>query len=130
MTPKWMTDTVASFGRLLGLTTFALNERGVAGVRFENGSTFRIEAAGERFALRLGLPLEAPTPQQALRILAEAQPLFATPFGRLRAVWLARTAEAALVLLLPAERADASLIDQAFRELWDRAERLRRGLWD
>ena len=37
MAPGWIESVVREFGRGAGIGGFALNERGVAGFRFENG---------------------------------------------------------------------------------------------
>ena len=58
MTPEWLNDTVRAFGRQLGLGSFALNERGSAGVRFENGISLMLEHAAESLFVSVRVPVE------------------------------------------------------------------------
>ena len=73
MTPTWLNDVVTAFGRQMALTRFALNERGVAGVRFENGLTLRFEYADEARLVSMGVAAgDEPAPLR--HVLAAGHP--------------------------------------------------------
>lgn len=126
MTPTWLNDVVAAFGRQMGLSRFALDGRGVAGVRFENGFALRFEYAGEALLVSLGVP--AGDDPATLRALLEAvHPAAAARGGvRLRAAYLARRGEAVYAARLGARAVTVAALAEAFASLWQAAERLRR----
>lgn len=125
MSPTWVEDAVRGFGRLLGLETLALNERGVAGVNFENGFSLRLESV--KGAMMVMLKTGLITDEAVRAVLAEAHPSAADGKGpELRAACSTATGEALLVIRLSERELGASALEAAFRRLWDRAERLRR----
>lgn len=56
MIASWIAETVRAFGRSLGLKDFALNERGAAGVRFENGRGLYLEGGDAGLMVSVGVP--------------------------------------------------------------------------
>ena len=124
--PNWLNDTVRGFGRQLGLETLALNDRGAAGVRFDNGAALRLELAGG--ALTVFVTVGGQPSGEALRaLLAEAHP--AASGGRRRAVRTAcspRTGEALLAVRIDERDVSVTSLADAFHDLWERAERIGR----
>ena len=120
MTPTWLNDVVTAFGRQMALTRFALNERGVAGVRFENGLTLRFEYADE--ALLVSMGVAAGDDPATLRHLLEAVHPAAQRGGvRLRAAYLTKRGEAVYAVRL-------AELGEVFQALWQAADRLRRNV--
>ena len=125
--PDWMNEAVQAFGRQLNLSTFALNDRGVAGLSFENGATLRLEYVGEALLMVVGLKAE-PTPAALSRLFMEVNPEAPRGEFAVRAAHLARTGELAYVVRLSERVVNVSVLQTAFTDLWDRIERLRRAL--
>ncbi len=126
MTPTWLNDTVRAFGRQMGLAHFALDDRGVAGMRFENGLTLRLEYAAEALMMTVGVAL--PQEDRTMKaLLAAVHPSARGPF-RLRAAYLARTGEAIYAARLPERSVTVEELDRALRVLWQAAEKVRRGV--
>ena len=126
MSPSWVNDTVRGFGRQLGLETLALNDRGAAGINFENGMSLRLEHV--RGAMMVVVKLGGEPSGDALRAaLAEAHPAASDGKGPdIRAACAAGTGEAMLVIRIVERDLGVSALESAFRRLWERAERLRR----
>lgn len=125
MTPDWLNETVSGFGRQMGLSSFALNENGVAGVRFENGVSLKLEYVSEALMLILGVPMAADA--EALEtLLAQAHPLQPAYPRRVRVAYAAVPGEALLVMRVPEREVGVSSLEEAFGKLWERAQRLRR----
>ena len=123
MTPTWLNDVVTAFGRQMALTRFALNERGVAGVRFENGFALRFEYVDGALLVSLGVP--AGDDPATLRHLLEAvHP--AARRGGMRAAYLAKRGEAVYAVRLAERGVTLAALEEAFQALWQAAERLRR----
>lgn len=127
MTPTWFNDVVTAFGRQMALTRFALNERGVAGVRFENGLTLRFEYADE--ALLVSMGVAAGDDPATLRHLLEAVHPAAQRGGmRLRAAYLAKRGEAVYAVRLAERGVTVAALGEVFQALWQAADRLRRSV--
>lgn len=125
MTPTWLNDVVTAFGRQMALTRFALNERGVAGVRFENGLTLRFEYADE--ALLVSMGVAAGNDPATLRHLLEAvHP--AAQRGGMRAAYLAKRGEAVYAVRLAERSVTVAALGEVFQALWQAADRLRRSV--
>jgi len=130
MMADWIEEQIAAFGRLLGLTSFALNARGMAAVAFENGVKLRLEVVRPDLWVQVLFPLSQGD-EAMTRLLQEAHP------GRnvrsrgdgipcVRAAYLERSGEALLAVRLGQDEIEASRIDTVFRELFERAVRLGR----
>ncbi len=127
MTPDWLNDVVRAFGRQLELTQFALDARGVAGVRFENGLALRFEYAGE--ALLVSMGVAAGDDEATLRrVLGFAHPDAQRGAVRVRAAYLARRGEAVFVARLPERRVTVTALSEAFAALWQVADQVRRSV--
>ena len=126
MTPDWLNNTVRAFGRQLGLKEFAMNERGAAGVRFENGMSLMLEYAAEALIVSVRVPM-APSGGNLKRLLADAH--YSVPAGgqaRVRTAYLPKSGEAAYVTRIDERLVNVSAIEGAFRSMWDMAIRLGR----
>lgn len=125
MSSAWVNDTVRGFGRQLGLETLALNDRGAAGINFENGLSLRFEhVAG---AMMVIVKLGVNSGEAVRRALAEAHPAASDGRGpEIRAACTPGTDEAFLAIRIAERELGVSTLESAFRRLWDRAERLRR----
>ena len=120
--PVWIEEAVRAFGRQMGLGSFALNERGAAGVRFENGVALRLEYSMESLVMTAGVAME-PTAAALTRLLTGAHP-DAAPGANVRAAWMERTGEGIYVIRLAERLVDVSSLEAAFRCLWTLATRL------
>jgi len=130
MVLDWVQEQVKAFGRLLGLEAFALNERGMAALQFENGVTFRLEWAADALWAQ-ALVAVPPTPEMMEKVLAEASPSRNVPAKGgeslcVRAGYLERSGEALLALRLAEDEIEVSRINAAFHGLFERAHRLGR----
>ncbi len=124
MTPDWLNDAVRAFGRQMGLSAFALNDRGAAGVRFENGLSFRLEYAQESLMVFMGVPTD-PSDAVLKRLFVAVHPS-AQRSARIRAAYLSRAGEAVYAIRLPERDVNVTSLETAFRELWRAADALRR----
>lgn len=121
MIASWIADTVRAFGRSLGLKDFALNERGAAGVRFENGRGLYLEGGDAGLMVSVGVPSD-PSAETMKRLLARAHYAARTDGLRVRAVWVEKAGEARFVTRIDARDLTATGLEQAFRALWQEAE--------
>jgi len=116
MASGWIEEAVRAFGRQLGLTEFALNAAGAAGVAFENGMTLRFESARGALVLTVGVPSAGEA--QLKRLLAAAHP--SAQRGRpVRAVRLAATGEDVLAVRFGEREVSVDALSVAFRTLWE-----------
>lgn len=122
--PGWLNDTVRDFGRLLQLDSFGLNERGTAGVRFEDGREFRLEY--HRGALALTVTFEvAPTADAARAVLMAAHPA-ARRNARVRSGFFGADGRAFFHARLSERDLSADMLQRVFGELWAASESVRR----
>ncbi len=121
MIASWIAETVRAFGRSLGLKDFALNERGAAGVRFENGRGLYLEGGDAGLMVSVGVPSD-PSAETMKRLLARAHYAARTDGLRIRAVWVEKAGEARFVTRVDARDLTATSLEQAFRALWQEAE--------
>jgi len=117
MRPDWLNDIVRAFGRQMGLKTFAMNEAGSAGVRFENGRELRLEYASGYLAMLVTMPAvhEAET---AKRVLAQAHPAARRPV-RVRSGFFAKEARAFFMARLSERDVTVDALERLFRVLWE-----------
>ena len=125
MSPGWLNDIVRAFGRQMGLRQFALDDRGVAGVRFETGLALRFEYARESLMVTAGVPMAA-SADGLRRLLQAAHPAVRRPV--VRAAYLARTGEGLFVVRLPERDVSVTALEAVFNRLWEAAETLRRSV--
>lgn len=121
MIASWIAETVRAFGRSLGLKDFALNERGAAGVRFENGRGLYLEGGDAGLMVSVGVPSD-PSAETMKRLLARAHYAARTDGLRVRAVYVEKAGEARFVTRVDARDLTATSLEQAFRALWQEAE--------
>ena len=114
--PNWIEAAVRDFGRGAGLENFALNDRGVAAVRFENGISLRFEYALGELVVATTVPA-ANTPETARRILAYSHP-DARCGARVRAGYLAKAGCAVFAVRQASEDVTLPVLDTVFGALW------------
>ena len=115
-TPNWIEAAVRDFGRGAGLGNFALNERGVAAVRFENGIALRFEYALGELVVAMTVPA-ANTANTARRILAYSHP-DARCGAKVRVGYLARSGCAVFAVRLASADVTLPVLDTTFGALW------------
>ncbi len=126
MTPDWLNNTVRAFGRQLGLKAFEMNERGAAGVRFENGLSLMLEYAAESLIVSVRVPI-APTAENLKRMLMDAHPSVHVGLQHLvRTAYLSKSGEATYSTRIDERQVSVSAIEGAFRATWEMAIRLGR----
>ena len=121
MRAPWVESAVVEFGRHFGFTRFALNERGVAAARFENGASVALECARDALCLQVRVPMVAEG--AALRkLLVAAHPgnRFAYP---LRTAYLADKGQALFLVKFPERDVTETALWQVFSEMWALAKR-------
>jgi len=123
--PSWVADTVHAFGKQLGLSAFALNERGAAGVRFENGRSLYLEGIEGGMMISVGLSADA-TGQTMRKFLTCAHPSAQTAGFKVRAIRFEKTGEVRFVIRLEARDLTATGLEQAFHVLWQAADTFER----
>ena len=115
--PDWLNDSVRRFGRHLNLATFALNGRGAAGVRFEDGREFRLGYASG--ALGLTVTRALPRDGEAARaVLAAAHPEARHDGTRVCSGYVARSGRAFFHTRIPEREVTPDAIMKAFAALW------------
>ena len=126
MTPDWLNDIVRAFGRQMGLERFELNERNAAGVRFENGLSFRLEYAHESLVMLAGF---AALPQGDVlkRVLMSVHPDMRQQ-PPLRAGYLSRTGEVVFMVRLYERDVTVTALETVFRQLWNVVDQVRRAV--
>lgn len=117
--PDWLNEAIRAFGRQMALHDFALNARGAAGARFENGVSLRLEYAAESLVMSVGVKM--PSDEGALkRLLTGAHPS-AVPGFAVRAVLMERNGEGLYAVRIPERQVDVSILESVFRVLWQLA---------
>ena len=114
--PNWIAAAVRDFGRGAGLENFALDERGVAAVRFENGASLRFEYALGDLVMAMTVPA-ANTAETARRILAYSHP-DARYGAKVRSGYLARSGCAVFAVRHASEDVTLPVLNAVFGALW------------
>ena len=128
MTPEWLNDSVRAFGRQLGLGSLTLNERGSAGVRFENGVALMFEYAADSLFVSVRVKAE-PTEENLKVLLGESHPSARTGLRQaVRAAYLEKAGEAMYVVRMGAREASVPALEGVFRALWTLAARFGRSV--
>ena len=122
--PEWLNDTVRALGRQMQLESFALNEDGTAGVRFENGREFRLEY--HRGALALTVTAAVPATGAAARAVLMVSHPAARRNARIRSGFFAKSSRAFFHARLPERDVSTDMLERVFRELWTAADGLGR----
>lgn len=121
--PTWINAIIADFGRSAGLRGLALNERGAAALRFENGATLRLEYGNDELVVAISTPAA-----DVRRLLALAHPKARFGF-RIRAGVLPKTGEAVMAIRFPERDATLPNLNSAFSVLWRLAGEIGGASW-
>ena len=114
--PNWIEAAVRDFGRGAGLANFALNERGVAAVRFENGISLRFEyALGE---LVVAMTVSAANTAETARRILTCSHSDARYGAKVRTGYLAKSGCAVFAVRLASGDVTLPVLDSAFGALW------------
>ena len=110
--PVWMNAVIGDFGRAAGLGGLALNERGAAALRFENGSSLRLEYTGEELAVAMTVPSA-----DVRRLLSLSHPRARHAF-RVRTGVIPKTGEAVMAVRFAERDVTLPRVSAAFELLW------------
>lgn len=129
---NWIAETLAEFGRQLGLSAFGLNAQGVAQLRLESGGLLAVEAVRRGQADEILITLGQPLGFEADRLRRRALEKVHCSQGGAYALQVAVRGEGAQALLLMVIRMpDRSFTPQALGQAVDCLDRcfadLRRG---
>lgn len=121
--PIWLNAVIGDFGRAAGLGSLALNERGAAALKFENGATLRLEYTGAELVVAM-------TVQTAdlRRLLSLSHP--SARFGlRVRTGIMSKTREAVMAVRLAERDVTLPHVNAAFDLLWRLAGEIGGAAW-
>ncbi len=121
MSAPWIDGAVTEFGRHFGFEHFALNERGAAAARFENGASVALEYAREALCLQVRVPMSGDG-ASLRKLLVAAHPGNRFPFP-LRTAYLAKTGQALFLVKFPERDVTETSLWQVFSEMWSLAAR-------
>ena len=122
--PDWLNESVRALGHQMQLESFALNESGSAGVRFENGREFRLEYHRGALALTVTTEIEM-SDETARAVLMAAHPA-ARRNARIRSGFFTKTSRAFVHARLSERDVTIDMLERVFRELWAAADGLGR----
>ena len=110
--PVWMNSVIGDFGRAAGIGGLALNERGAAVLRFENGATLRLEYTGDELVVAMTVPSA-----DIKRLLSFSHPK--ARYGlRVRVGVIPKTREAVIAVRLVERDVTLPHVSSAFELLW------------
>ena len=121
--PVWMNAVISEFGRAAGLSGLALNERGAAALRFENGATLRLEYTGRELVMAMTVPSA-----DLKRLLAQSHPL-ARHGLRVRAGVMPKTKEAVMAVRVAERDVTLPRLNAVFGVLWRLAGEIGGAAW-
>ena len=121
--PVWLNAVIGDFGRAAGIDGFALNERGVAALRFENGASLRLEYTGSELLVAMTRPSA-----DVRRLLALSHPKARYGF-RIRTGILAKTHEAVMAVRIAERDVTLPHVSRVFELLWRLAEEMGGATW-
>ena len=110
--PVWMNSVIGDFGRAAGLGGLALNERGAAALRFDNGAVLRLEYTGEELVVAISVPSA-----DLRRLLALSHPKARYGF-RIRTGMIPKTREAVMAVRFAERDVTLPNVSGAFERLW------------
>ena len=122
MSPTWVDSAVSSFGSRMGLKDFALNDRGVASVTFENGFGLAFEFMADSLYVSMRVPAE-PSETTVKKLLVASHPANRFPF-HLRTAYLAKRDMALFMVRLGERQVTSTALETVFSGLWDLAIKL------
>ena len=110
--PVWMNAVIGDFGRAARLGGLALNERGAAVLKFENGSSLRLEYTGVELVVAMTVPSA-----DVKRLLSLSHPK--ARYGiRIRAGIIPKSREAVMAVRLAERDVTLPHVSGAFELLW------------
>lgn len=121
--PVWLNAVIGDFGRAAGINGLALNERGVAVLRFENGAALRLEYTGSELLVAMTRPSA-----DVRRLLALSHPKARYGF-RIRTGILAKTHEAVMAVRIAERDVTLPHVSRVFELLWRLAEEMGGATW-
>ena len=123
MVPVWMNAVIGDFGKAAGLAGLALNERGVAALKFENGAALRLEYTGDELVVAMTVPSA-----DIKRLLALSHPKARYGF-RMRSGIVPRTGEAVMAVRLAERDVTLPRVSGVFELLWRLAGEMGGAAW-
>ena len=121
--PVWLNAVIGDFGRAAGIGALALNERGAAALRFENGAALRLEYTGSELVLAVTVPSA-----DVKRLLSVSHPR-ARHGLRVRAGIIPKTREAVMAVRLAERDVTLPRVSAAFEVLWRLAGEIGGAAW-
>ena len=121
--PVWMNAVIGDFGRAAGLNGLALNERGAASLKFENGVTLRFEYTGSELVVAVTLP------SADVKRLLSASHYRARRGLRVRAGIVPKTREAVMAVRMAERDVTLPRVSAVFERLWRLAGDLGGSSW-
>ena len=110
--PVWLNAVIGDFGRAAGIGALALNERGAAALRFENGTSLRLEYTGAELVMAVTVPSA-----DLKRLLSFSHPKARYGF-RVRTGIVPKTREAVLAVRLAERDVTLPRVNAVFGLLW------------
>ena len=110
--PVWLNAVIGDFGRAAGIGVLALNERGAAALRFENGTSLRLEYTGAELVVAVTVPSA-----DLKRLLSFSHPKARYGF-RVRTGIVPKTREAVLAVRLAERDVTLPRVNAVFGLLW------------
>jgi type III secretion system chaperone SycN len=110
--PVWLNAVIGDFGRAAGIGALALNERGAAALRFENGTSLRLEYTGAELVVAVTVPSA-----DLKRLLSFSHPKARYGF-RVRTGIVPKTREAVLAVRLAERDVTLPRVNAVFGLLW------------
>ena len=121
--PVWMNAVIADFGRAAGLGGLALNDRGAAVLKFENGAALRLEYAGDELVVAMTVPSA-----DVKRLLSLSHPRARYAF-RVRTGILPKTRDAVVAVRLAERDVTLPRVNGVFELLWRLAGEIGGAAW-
>lgn len=121
--PVWMNAVIGDFGRAAGLGGLALNERGAAALRFENGASLRLEYTGSELVVAITIP------SADVKRLLSASHWRVRRGLRVRTGIFRKTGEAVAAVRLAERDVTLPRVSAAFEGLWSLAGEIGGASW-
>ena len=121
--PVWMNAVIGDFGRAAGLDGLALNDRGAAALKFENGASLRLEYVGEELVVAMTVPSA-----DVKRLLSLSHPRARYGF-RVRTGIIPKTHEAVMAVRFAERDVTLPHVSAAFELLWRLAGEIGGATW-
>ncbi|MBP5791596.1 MAG: hypothetical protein J6W80_05000 [Kiritimatiellae bacterium] len=116
--PGWISAIVRGFGSGAGLENLSFNERGVAGVAFENGFTLRFEYVESALMVEMSVPSN-PDAERMKALLSYSHPRAAAPGAmRMRTGYITKSGRVVFAVRLESRDVTGPAVHDAFAMLW------------